>query len=233
MLKWDTGKLPWLITALPSTPGAVPPDKQAANWTDSWVPLCCWTLYALTGGRGRGEQRDRGERGERDVEGQRERRRRKEKAGKPPGGPQWYSQHFLPFPPPFPPSLPPVSPAPRSPSAACACVPPRGRRSRSGSRRSSYPSRWRSHPSGPPPRRESPGNRGGAWTPPKTRSSRTPPGPRRWLLIGGQWRSWTEERWNLIPDLRKRAAGLVKHLTGNLIVSILCLNWSYKTEQVQ
>lgn len=35
-------------------------------------------------GGGREEQRDRGERGERDVEGQRERRRRKEKAGKPP-----------------------------------------------------------------------------------------------------------------------------------------------------
>lgn len=41
----------------------------------------------------------------------------------------------------YPSSLPPVSPAPRSPSAASACEPPRGRRSHSGSPHSSSPSR--------------------------------------------------------------------------------------------
>lgn len=64
--------------------GAVPRDNQPANQTDSWFLLYCRTVYALADGRGSEEQRDRGERGERDVEGQRERRRRKEKAGKPP-----------------------------------------------------------------------------------------------------------------------------------------------------
>lgn len=156
--------------------------------TDSWffvVPMNS-LCFGKTGGeeKNRGiEEREGRERRE-GTEGEMKKEGKSWEATCQKGGPPMIVAALPPLSSPSPSSLPPVSPAPRSPSAACVCVPPQGRRSRSGSPRSSSPIRWTSRPLGPPPQTGNPGSRGGAWTPRKRRSSRTPPTPQRWLLIG-------------------------------------------------
>lgn len=155
--------------------------------TDSWFFVV--PMNSLCFGRTGGEEKNRGieERGERETwrdRGRDEEGRKKLGSHLSERGAPMIVAALPPLSSPSPSSLPPVSPAPRSPSAACVCVPPQGRRSRSGSPRSSSPIRWTSRPLGPPPQTGNPGSRGGAWTPRKRRSSRTPPTPQRWLLIG-------------------------------------------------
>lgn len=178
------------------------------TWVDSTI-VCASRMWTGVGGRG-GKNRGIEEKGGRERETWRARGRVEEGRTKLGSrlacivagaglGPRSASS---PFPPPsFLPSLPPVSPAPRSPSAACACEPRQGHRSRSGPPRSSSPSQWRSRPSGLPPPTGSLGSHGAACTPQRRTSSRTPRAPRRSPPAAAPWRSWTAERWSPFPGL--------------------------------